>query len=203
MDLLSSWPWQILLLTIIKIILVHHLTNLLYLHNIKVCLIRLTAYSQVNYPFQKMLHLFINLILSSLFEYPICIAAVISSQSLLSTVNSPIHRLYPLSTYFTPLSTYFILLSTNLISLSTYFTPLSTDFILLSTSPPSYLRLDPCLECLDEIAKVSASWLILNSKRNTQNISSSASLCLSRLLVYMCVELDRNIQIKFELKEEG
>lgn len=52
--------------------------------------------------------------------------------------------------------------------------------------PPSYLRLDPCLECLDEIAKVSASWLILNSKRNTQNISSSASLCLSRLLVYMC-----------------
>lgn len=107
MDLLSSWPWQILLLTIIKIILVHHLTNLLYLHNIKVCLIRLTAYSQVNYPFQKMLHLFINLILSSLFEYPICIAAVISSHSLLSTVYSPIHRLYPLSTYFTPLSTYF------------------------------------------------------------------------------------------------
>lgn len=98
----------------------------------------------------------------------------------------PLSRLYPLSTYFTPLSTYFILLSTNLISLSTYFTPLSTDFILLSTSPPSYLRLDPCLECLDEIAKVSASWLILNSKRNTQNISSSASLCLSRLLVYMC-----------------
>lgn len=98
----------------------------------------------------------------------------------------PLSRLYPLSTYFTPLSTYFILLSTNLISLSTYFTPLSTDFILLSTSPPSYLRLDPCLEYLDEIAKVSASWLILNSKRNTQNISSSASLCLSRLLVYMC-----------------
>lgn len=104
-------------------------------------------------------------ILHSLFPYP--------------QILSPVH-------VFTPLSTYFILLSTNLISLSTYFTPLSTDFILLSTSPPSYLRLDPCLECLDEIAKVSASWLILNSKRNTQNISSSASLCLSRLLVYMC-----------------
>lgn len=134
MDLLSSWPWQILLLTIVKIILVHHLTNLLYLHNIKVCLIRLTAYSQVNYPFQKMLHLFINLILSSLFEYPICIAAVISSQSLLSTVYSPVHVFYStIHLFYSPIHKSYFLIHIFYSPIHRFYSPIHKSTLL----PPS------------------------------------------------------------------
>ena len=44
----------------------------------------------------------------------------------------------------------------------------------ISINLTSYLRLDPCLECLDERAKVSASWLSLDSKKEDSKISYQA-----------------------------